>query len=144
MSDRADLKVGFACNNQCVFCAQGEKRARCGAIDFEALCERLRVLRAPGRGLVLTGGEPTLHRQIVPLVRYAARLGFSPIQIQTNGRMLAYERVVRSLLEAGATEFSPSLHGSTADVHDALTRARGSFAQTTPGSGTSSRRAPGC
>lgn len=133
MANRADLKVGFACNNRCVFCAQGDKRASCGAIDFDVLCDRLRRLSAPARGLVLTGGEPTVHRHIVPLVRYAARLGFLPIQIQTNGRMLAYGHVVGSLLDAGATEFSPSLHGSTAEIHDALTRARGSFAQTTTG-----------
>jgi MoaA/NifB/PqqE/SkfB family radical SAM enzyme len=133
VQDRADVKVGFACNNRCVFCAQGERRARCGAIDVAVLAERLVAMRKTSRGLVLTGGEPTLHRNIVPLVRLAARLGFDPIQIQTNGRMFAYGRVIETLLEAGATEFSPSLHGSTARMHDALTRARGSFDQTTAG-----------
>jgi MoaA/NifB/PqqE/SkfB family radical SAM enzyme len=60
-------------------------------------------------------------------------LGYFPIQIQTNGRMLGYEQVLRALLQAGASEFSPSLHGSTAEVHDALTRAPGSWKESSEG-----------
>jgi len=82
---------------------------------------------------VLTGGEPTLHRKILPIVRAAAALGFDPIQIQTNGRMLAYRHVLDALVQAGANEFSPSLHGSTAALHDSLTRAEGSFEETVSG-----------
>ncbi len=130
---RADVKIGFACNNRCVFCAQGERRRICGAVPFEELARRLSEIRKTTRGLVLTGGEPTLHKRIVPIVRAAAALGFRPIQIQTNGRMLAYRNVLDALVEAGATEFSPSLHGSTRALHDALTRAEGSYDETVAG-----------
>jgi len=131
---RADLKVGFACNNRCVFCAQGEKRSEAGTIPLAELTERLRAVRGEGpRGLVLTGGEPTIHRDIVRLVATARALGFAPIQVQTNGRMLAYARSIEALLRAGVTEFSPSLHGSTAEVHDGLTRSAGSWAQSLQG-----------
>jgi MoaA/NifB/PqqE/SkfB family radical SAM enzyme len=133
LSDRADVKVGFACNNRCVFCAQGDRRAECGAVNLGDLEERLTVARRRARGLVLTGGEPTVHKHLVALVRIAKRLGFDPIQIQTNGRMLSYPGVVDVLRRAGANEFSPSLHGSTAALHDSLTRAPGSFAETTEG-----------
>jgi MoaA/NifB/PqqE/SkfB family radical SAM enzyme len=124
---RADVKVGFACNNRCVFCAQGEKRDACGTVPVDTIAERLVEVRKRTRGLVLTGGEPTLHKSILRVVHMAARLGFDPIQIQTNGRLLRYPETVTALLHAGATEFSPSLHGSTAEIHDGLTRARGSF-----------------
>lgn len=124
---RADVKVGFACNNRCVFCAQGEKRDACARVPVEVIAERLLEVRKHTRGLVLTGGEPTLHKDILRIVTMAARLGFNPIQIQTNGRLLSYPARVDALLAAGATEFSPSLHGSTAVIHDGLTRADGSF-----------------
>ncbi len=130
---RADVKVGFACNNRCVFCAQGDKRSGCAKIPIAELAERLASARAGSRGLVLTGGEPLLHREILALVAVARRLGYRPIQIQTNGRMLSYPDLTRRLAEAGVTEISPSLHGSTAAMHDALTRAPGSFAQTVEG-----------
>ena len=130
---RADVKVGFACNNRCVFCAQGDKRTACAALPFEELARRLVEVRASASGLVLTGGEPTAYKHLVRLVQAAKRLGFDPIQIQTNGRMLSYEAAVRALMAAGATDFSPSLHGSTAEMHDALTRAPGSFAESVGG-----------
>lgn len=130
---RADIKVGFACNNRCVFCAQGEKRSECGAVPFEELVARLALVAGETRGLVLTGGEPTMHPDILRIVARAASMGYRPIQIQTNGRMMSYPKAIEALLRAGATEFSPSLHGSTAEIHDALTRAPRSFAQTTAG-----------
>ncbi len=130
---RADLKVGFACNNRCLFCAQGDKRATCPTLPVQVLLARLARVRERPRGLVLTGGEPTMHKELVQLVSAARALGFDPIQIQTNGRMLSYPHVVERLIAAGAREFSPSLHGATAAVHDALTRAPGSHAQSVLG-----------
>jgi len=130
---RADLKVGFACNNRCVFCAQGNKRSDCGALPIEELIARLQKVKHGSQGLVLTGGEPTLYKRLAALITAARRLGYAPIQIQTNGRMLSYPAVLQRLREAGADEFSPSLHGSTAEIHEALTRATGSFEQSTRG-----------
>lgn len=133
MGDRADVKVGFACNNRCVFCAQGEKRADIGFVPQQELYERLAAVYRPGRGLVLTGGEPTIRRDLVALVARARALGFRPIQIQTNGRMLSYPDLVRRLMAAGVDEFSPALHGPSAAVHDRLTRAPGSYVETCRG-----------
>lgn len=133
MGDRADVKVGFACNNRCVFCAQGDKRADIGFVPRAELYRRLEAAQRPGRGLVLTGGEPTIRRDLVAVVARAWALGFRPIQIQTNGRMLAYPELVRRLIAAGADEFSPALHGPSAAVHDALTCAPGSFVETCAG-----------
>lgn len=131
---RADLKVGFACNNRCVFCAQGDKRSACDSISIEELVARLQKVKdGTSRGLVLTGGEPTLYKRLPSLIAAARQLGYAPIQIQTNGRMLSYPEVLQKLRAAGADEFSPSLHGSTAEIHDALTRAAGSFEQSRRG-----------
>jgi len=130
---RLDLKVGFACNNRCLFCAQGDKRSTCGALPPERLAEELVKGRPSAGGLVLTGGEPTVHKQLLTLVRLAAKLDYYPIQLQTNGRMLAYTKILRALLDAGVSEVSPSLHGPTAEIHEALTRASGSFEQSVNG-----------
>ncbi len=137
---RVDLKVGFACNNRCVFCAQGHKRDACDAIDAQELARRLVESYQAGQGIVFTGGEPTIHKKLLSLVRLARRVGYDPIQIQTNGRTLRYPARVDALIEAGVNEFSPSLHGSSAAVHDALTRAPGSFDDTVAGIAEVARR----
>lgn len=130
---RADVKVGFACNNRCIFCAQGDKRTETGMLPVDELDRRLKAAFRPKSGLVLTGGEPTLHRHLAAVVRRARALGYDPIQVQTNGRMLAYPALIERLVEAGVAEFAPSLHGPDASVHDGLTRAPGSFDESVRG-----------
>lgn len=134
MSDRVDLKVGFRCNNFCHFCVQGDKRERLPAKETSELERSLEEGRAKGAvGLVITGGEPTLHKSIVDLARKARALGYTLIQVQSNGRTFCYPDFVKRLIDAGVNEFGPSLHGSTPAVHDWLTGAKGAFVQTVSG-----------
>ncbi len=133
MGNRVDLKLGFSCNNRCRFCVQGDKRHRLADLTTAELRERLVDARSHADSIVFTGGEVTLRRDLTELVAYAKDLGFTAIQIQTNGRMFAYRKNCEELIAAGANEFSPALHGHTAELHDYLTRAKGSFAQTTRG-----------
>jgi MoaA/NifB/PqqE/SkfB family radical SAM enzyme len=130
---RLDLKVGFACNNRCRFCVQGDKRSRFAPKATAELRRALGEGRATREAVVFTGGEPTLRQDLPELVSHARELGYRQIQIQTNGRMLAYRAYVERLVASGATEFSPALHGSTAAIHDALTCARGSYGETVAG-----------
>ena len=134
MTDRRlDLKIGFSCNNLCRFCVQGDKRHRVEEPDRRTLEEELRTGREHADGVVFTGGEPTLRRDLPELVAMARDLGYDPIQIQSNGRTFASARYCRDLADAGATEVSPALHGHHPALHDYLTRAPGSFFQTTRG-----------
>ncbi|MBI4249506.1 MAG: radical SAM protein [Elusimicrobia bacterium] len=132
--DRVDLKLGFACNNRCHFCVQGDKRLRFPARSMAQIAANLSEgLQRGCRDLVLTGGEPTVHKTLLGTIRLAKKLGYRVIQVQSNGRMFFYEKFCGELIAAGATEFSPSIHGSTPKIHDALTQAPGSFAQTLGG-----------
>ncbi len=133
VGNRIDLKLGFSCNNRCRFCVQGDKRHRLADLDTAELRKRLADAREHADSIVFTGGEVTLRKDLTELVSYARELGFVTIQIQTNGRMFAYRQNCEELIEAGANEFSPALHGHSAELHDYLTRADGSFAQTSRG-----------
>jgi cyclic pyranopterin phosphate synthase len=131
VAGRIDMKIGFACNNLCRFCVQGDKRHRVRPPTTERVREELRAGRGRADGVVFTGGEPTLRRDLPGLVSFAREIGYTTVQIQTNGRTFASRRYCRELVDAGATEFSPALHGHVQELHDFLTRAPGSFAQTT-------------
>lgn len=132
--ERVDIKVGFYCNNQCTFCVQGRKRDKLPAKSVTEVEQSLREAREAGKTeVVLTGGEPCMHPQFLQLVKIAHDLGFEQIQIQTNGRMFAYPDFCIKTIAAGATQFSPALHGSTALIHDFLTDAPRSYEQTVQG-----------
>lgn len=136
MDKRVDLKVTFQCNNRCEFCAQGHKRELYVERTLEdAAAELLKAYEDGARGAVFTGGEPSMHPRILELVKAAKKTGFETIQLQTNGRTLAYPGFCAALREAGADEVAPSLHGAIAATHDALTRAPGSFKQSVAGIG---------
>jgi MoaA/NifB/PqqE/SkfB family radical SAM enzyme len=130
---RLDLKIGFECNNRCRFCVQGDKRCEVEAPTGEVLRRELEQGREHADGVVFTGGEPSMRRDLLPLVSLARELGYGPIQVQSNGRIFASRAFCERIVDAGATEFSPALHGPTAALHDWLTRAPGSFAQTVTG-----------
>ena len=131
---RVDIKIGFRCNNRCKFCVQGNKRDYLPAKDKKEVEKSLKEAYNKGKNeVVFTGGEPALHPHFLDLVSYAKKIGFEEIQIQTNGRMFAYNDFCLKTIKAGATQFSPAVHGPNAKIHDFLTSVEGSFAQTVQG-----------
>lgn len=128
-----DMKVGYQCNNNCLFCAQGGKREKCLFRKKETIEKELRETRNTRSSVVFTGGEPTMHPNFLDLVKIAKGLNYESIQIQTNGRMFSYKDFCMKAIRSGATDFSPSLHGHKASLHDYLTSAPGSFQQTVQG-----------
>lgn len=131
---RVDIKVGFTCNNHCKFCVQGNKRNLFPNKNTEEVKYILRDCYFEGiEGVVFTGGEPTIRKDIIELVEYASSLKFKVIQIQTNGRIFSYTDFCKMIVDAGATEYSPAIHGHNEKIHDFLTSTIGSFKQTIKG-----------
>jgi MoaA/NifB/PqqE/SkfB family radical SAM enzyme len=121
------LFTGFSCNSRCHFCIDLNKRDLPDKSTRQIVEE---LVRARGEGvdyLELIGGETTIRRDFIPLVRAARRLGFKDVVVVTNGRMLAYPDFARATVEAGVTDLVFSIHGPDAELHDLLTYAPGSF-----------------
>ena len=126
------MNITYKCANRCVFCATGDRVS--AALSWEKIEAILRQHREEGTDqLDIDGGEPTLHPRLVDAVGLARRLGYRSINVTTNGRLLRDGAVAKSLLESGITHLLISLHGATAEVHDAATDTPGSFAQTIGG-----------
>ncbi len=126
---KLDLKVGFRCNNHCTFCVQGDKRDHTADLTTDEVKERLEKARSQCDRLVLTGGEATIRDDIPEIAKHARSLGYHTIQLQTNGRRLAYRNYCETLIAAGVNRFNPSIHGHIASLHDKLTGSRGAFDQ---------------
>lgn len=122
------VKVGYACNNQCGFCTAAWKRSHGDRTTAEVMTEIDHLVdQGPIGLLVLSGGEPTLRRDLARVVAHARDRGIPRVNIQTNGRLLARPERVRALQDAGLTSCFVSLHGPDAATHDALTGRPGSF-----------------
>ncbi len=127
------ITVGFACNNACVFCAQGDVRLARPAVAEVEIASAIEAI-VPGEIVAFLGGEPTLFPALPAWLRAAHARGAARIIVQTNGRRLAYRAFARALGEASPRlSLDVSLQGSTTAMHDWHTGAPGSFAQTVQG-----------
>jgi len=126
------VNLTYKCNNACCFCAVGNRLKEHGDTEFHH--EVLRSYAEKGVDLVdFDGGEPTLYPELLKLVAYARELGYRQINVTTNGRLMAYEKVARKVLRSGITSLLISCHGPNAEVHEALVRVEGAFEQTRRG-----------
>jgi MoaA/NifB/PqqE/SkfB family radical SAM enzyme len=123
--------LGFACNNACVFCAQGSLREKEeGPPDAIAQI----ALISPGDTVAFTGGEPTIHDELPAWIKAADARGAARVVVQTNGRRLAYRAFTRALREASPRlALDVALQGATAAMHEYHTGTPGSFEQTVRG-----------
>ncbi len=104
-------------------------------IGFDNFKRALIDIRNDGRfeNVILSGAEVTTFDDLDRYIHFAASLGwFRKIQVQTNGRRLRDKGYLRRLIDYGVNEFFVSIHGLE-EVHDAITRRRGSFKETMEG-----------
>ena len=119
----------YTCNNNCLFCIDSEKRSILPRSTATIIKEMKEARKRDNTYLELIGGELTLREDIFLIIDCAKKLGFDTIAMATNGRMLAYLDFAKKLIEAGLTHIIFSIHGHTHELHDSLTRAKGSLKQ---------------
>ncbi|MFP3220377.1 MAG: radical SAM protein [Candidatus Marsarchaeota archaeon] len=86
----ANVVVTNRCHLNCWYCffyaKEGEPIYEPTLDEFKKLFANLRAQRPiPPNAIQLTGGEPTLHPQIVEIVKAAREAGFEQVQLNTTG-----------------------------------------------------------
>lgn len=123
------VTMEFRCNLKCVHCMiEGTMDRLKPAPDglFEQVLEEQRSHKR-WEGLVFTGSEITLRRDLPTLAERARAAGFSRVRIQTHGVHLARENYARRLLDAGVNEYFVSVAGATRESHDRITGVPGAW-----------------
>ena len=126
--ERLELHLTYHCPERCVFCSEEHRMDsyRPYKVTWGRVARVLRTHAARGvRNVHFTGGEPTIHPRFVDVLMLARKLGLRT-SIGTIGTMLCREDFARAALPY-LDEGLFSLHGPTAEVHDALARKKGSF-----------------
>ncbi|MEE8389476.1 MAG: radical SAM protein [Anaerolineae bacterium] len=91
------------CNLDCVYCedfgAQRNSQAN-PSLPLKDALRVLRVIRGSVDSLILTGGEPLLYPEIIPLVTRARReLDFRQLTLLTNGLLLSQHNALLPALD---------------------------------------------
>ena len=131
VANKVIIKLGYSCNNNCVICHAAPKRQLPDSSTSDALRKVLLAKDMGSREIHFSGGEPTIRKDIMEIVRFTKENNMVP-GIATNGRMFSYREFAERMRMSGLDYAYVSLHG-TEKVHDEITRVTGSFHQTMKG-----------
>ena len=115
------LMLTKRCNLRCEFCDIHDSTEEMKTEDAIKVIENVKRLGV--RLLVITGGEPFLHRDLFKIVRYAKDIGLD-VCITTNGSLILDR--LDEIDPSGLDTLSVSLDG-IGSVHDEMRRGNGIF-----------------
>jgi len=129
---RMDLALTYRCNNDCPHCYVARPSDYPG-LETSAWKEVLdRVWEVGIPHVCFTGGEATVHPDLVELVAYAEGLGLVT-GLLTNGRRLSDGAYVQALVAAGLDHVQITLESHDEAIHDRMVAAPGAWRETVRG-----------
>lgn len=121
---RCEMIITEYCNFRCPYCRglkseiYGDRKIKQLSLEEIKRNIDLWCLNKPLENIRFSGGEPTLHKDIIEIVKYAKFKGIKRIAISTNGSNSLY--LYKTLIETGCNDFSISLDACCADDGDKM------------------------
>jgi len=118
-----EMELTRRCNMRCPVCFMGaqEEPGEPDDLDLETLRSMYASIleeMGPDVSIQLTGGEPTVRSDLAEIVRLGASMGFSAIELNTNGLALSRDPDLASALkEAGASGIYLQFDGLTPEAY---------------------------
>jgi cyclic pyranopterin phosphate synthase len=140
-----DLRVSITdrCNYRCVYCRSGEGHISFAELPIEHYLRIIRVFVSLGIEKVrITGGEPLLRKELIPMVSELAALVTNSRQpldvaITTNGHLLA--NLAQPLKDAGLSRTTVSMDAVDRDKFARITRVSNGYDSVLAGIRTAKR-----
>jgi radical SAM protein with 4Fe4S-binding SPASM domain len=116
------INLNTGCNNRCRWCYRHDDLAiQPETMPFGKATQLVDFFAKLGvYSLILIGGEPTLYRDLVALVRQAKERGIREVTVVSNGRLMKKMELVDALADAGLDIFSVSVHSAFQEIHDQI------------------------
>lgn len=122
----ARLSLTGKCNHQCIYCgpfSDGKADNGYGDLSLNQVREIALLLKDKNLHLQLTGGEPTLRKDLTQIVETLNEEGISDIGLTTNGSLINPEYAQR-LLDAGISDIHIHMPSLDYDVFAKTTKDR--------------------
>lgn len=129
---RMDLAVTYRCNNDCHHCYNARPRnyPEMAVEQWQMIIDKIWDLGIPH--IVFTGGEPTLFHDLPALIAYAENKGLIT-GLNTNGRKLADQAYLASLLNAGLDHVQITFESHDPDIHNRMVASQHAWGETVAG-----------
>lgn len=119
------IEVTARCDQHCPYCFAGAGTVQEDP-SFEEVCQWLQFVRNIGEeerpfNIQLSGGEPCMRDDLPRIVKYAKKLGFPYIQLNTNGKRLSYDQpFLKALANAGLSSVFLQFDGTSDAIYEKL------------------------
>jgi radical SAM protein with 4Fe4S-binding SPASM domain len=118
------LDLTYRCNERCIHCyLDHEDHGEMTNAEIKSVLDQL--AEAGTLFLTFSGGEIFLRADLFDLIAYARKLYFD-VSLKTNALLIDPERA-RKLRELGVRRIQISIYSTEPEVHDAITKVRGSL-----------------
>jgi MoaA/NifB/PqqE/SkfB family radical SAM enzyme len=125
MANIGYIQIIRICNQHCLFCSNPENDK---TLSLDNAKKQLLHLKNSGyQGVILTGGEPSLHPELLGIVRFASEQGIQ-VRMITNGQKTAESGMLEELKSAGLFHIHLSIHSMQEKVQNFLSKNDQSFA----------------
>lgn len=127
---RATMWIGQTCNQRCKFCyyakiLDNKEHPQNGFMSLKKIKEIGRVLveKYNNNAVDIEGGEPTIYKDVIPMIEYFSEIGLKPTLI-TNALVLDNMEKLKKINDAGLYDFLISVH-ALGETYDELVRVPG-------------------
>jgi radical SAM protein with 4Fe4S-binding SPASM domain len=126
----AVIELTYRCPVDCAHCYINRSEATLeDELSFKKITEFIDDFRElGGLYLVLTGGDPLLHRDFEKIFNYA-RENHIAVSVMCSG-VQCNSDLLKRMAEKGSVSFQASIHGHNSMIHDRFTGIPGSFEKT--------------
>jgi len=115
-----DINLGFICNNSCKFCMSIYEGQKQKFTDYKTIEEKINSFNPKTTKITLLGGEPTIHPNLIDIIKYLKNKKFLPIHIVSNGRKFSNYEFTKEILTKNIGHISISIHSHIKKTEDYL------------------------
>ncbi len=116
----AEIEVTQRCNLRCPVCfmAAEHEDDEMSPEDFRSFFQAIAETSGLDTGVQLTGGEPTVRKDLADIIAIGHQMGFWGIEVNTNGVVISRDQeYLRSLIDAGLTGVYLQFDGLTREPY---------------------------
>jgi uncharacterized radical SAM superfamily Fe-S cluster-containing enzyme len=119
-----ELELTEKCNLRCPVCFMAAEEVQAaakpgpGLAELESMYTAIMEKTGPGTSIQLTGGEPTIRKDLFDIIRLGRKIGFTAIELNTNGVVVAKNfDYANKLADAGISGIFLQFDGLTPEVY---------------------------
>ncbi|MBW2977571.1 radical SAM protein [Candidatus Woesearchaeota archaeon] len=116
----------YDCNDNCISCPVSRRKNRINP-NFDDVKEEIDEILQHSSHIEFNGGEPTLRKDLLKVLKYTESKNPTEISLLTNVQAFCYRKYTEKIAKIKNLKIITTLYGHNSKIHDAITRTPMSF-----------------